>query len=51
MVTPGQMLDNWQVIYFGSGTLPGKMLLVRIIEINRIDAYFRLSKCYLVLQG
>ncbi len=26
---------------FGSGTLYGKMLLVRIIENNIIDAYFR----------
>ena len=26
---------------FGSGALPGKMLLVRIFENNRIDAYFR----------
>ena len=25
----------------GSGALPGKMLLIRIIENNRIDAYFR----------
>ena len=32
---------------FGSGELPGKMLLVRIIENNKIDAYLgqvRLSK-------
>ena len=27
----------------GSGALPGKMLLVRIIENNKIDAYFRLG--------
>ena len=27
--------------YFGSGTLPGEMLLARIIENNKIDAYFR----------
>ena len=27
--------------FFGSGVLPGKMLLVRIIENNKIDAYFR----------
>ncbi len=26
---------------FGSGALPGKMLLVRIIENNEFDAYFR----------
>ncbi len=25
----------------GSGALPGKMLLVRIIENNKIDAYFK----------
>ncbi len=25
----------------GSGALPGKMLLVRIIENNKIDSYFR----------
>ena len=43
MVTPGQMLDNWQVIYFGSGTLPGKMLLVRIIESDKIDPHFWLG--------
>ena len=32
----------------GSGALSGKMLLVRIVENNKIDAYlgqFRLSKC------
>ncbi len=28
-------------IMLGSGALPGKMLLVRIIENNIIDAYFR----------
>ena len=27
--------------YMGSGALCGKMLLVRIIENNEIDAYFR----------
>ncbi len=27
--------------YIGSGALSGKMLLVRIIENNKIDAYFR----------
>ncbi len=26
---------------FGSGALSGKMMLVRIIENNKIDAYFR----------
>ena len=26
---------------FGSGSLPGKMLLVMIVESNKIDAYFR----------
>ncbi len=26
---------------FGSGAPSGKMLLVRIVENNRIDAYFR----------
>ncbi len=28
------------IYFFGSGALPGKMLLVRIIENNKIDAYF-----------
>ena len=27
----------------GSGTLPVKMLLVRMIENNKIDAYFRVG--------
>ena len=27
--------------FLGSGALPGKMLLVRIIENNKIYAYFR----------
>ena len=27
--------------FFGSGALSGKMLLVRIIENNKIDIYFR----------
>ncbi len=26
---------------FGSGALSGKMLLARIVENNKIDAYFR----------
>ena len=26
---------------FGSGALSGKILLVRIVENNKIDAYFR----------
>ena len=32
-----------QIIYegFGSGALSGKMLLVRIIENNKVSAYFR----------
>ena len=29
---------------FGSGVLPGKMLLVRIIENNKLDPYFRAGK-------
>ena len=28
----------------GSGTLSGKMLLVRIVENNKIDAYFMACK-------
>ncbi len=28
-------------LYFGSGAFSGKMLLVRIVENNKIDAYFR----------
>ncbi len=31
------------IFILGSGTLPGKMLLVRIIENNEIDAYSRLG--------
>ena len=27
--------------HIGSGVLSGKMLLVRIVENNKIDAYFR----------
>ena len=27
--------------FFGSGALSGKMLLVRIVENNKIDTYFR----------
>ena len=34
-------LDPTQVQRLGTGALPGKMLLVRIIENNKIDAYFR----------
>ena len=30
-----------QVIIVGSGALSGKMLLVRIIKNNKINAYFR----------
>ena len=30
-----------QYKFFGSGALPGKMLPVRIIENNKIDAHFR----------
>ncbi len=33
--------NNDEIKKFGSGALPGKMLLVRIIENNKIDAYFR----------
>ena len=32
--------NNYEI---GSGALPGKILLVRIIEDNKIDAYFRAS--------
>ncbi len=28
---------------FGSGALSGKMLLVRIVKNNKIDAYFRVG--------
>ena len=38
-----QERDNYKVI-FGYGALSGKMLLVRIIENNEIDEYFRLIK-------
>ncbi len=41
-------------IFFGSGALSSKMLLVRIIENNKIDAYLgqvRLSKGYLSPAG
>ncbi len=35
------LLNEWYIIlYLGSGALPGKMLLVRIIENNKIYAYF-----------
>ncbi len=27
--------------FFGSGALSGKMLLLRIVEYNKIDAYYR----------
>ncbi len=30
-------------LFFGSGALSGKMLLVRIVENNEIDAYSRES--------
>ncbi len=33
--------DNINDEYIGSVALPGKMLLVRIIENNKLDAYFR----------
>ncbi len=33
----------------GSGALSGKMMLVRIIENNRIDAYF--MSCYRLSKG
>ncbi len=32
---------NFVIKTLGSGALSGKMLLVRIIENNKIDAYFR----------
>ncbi len=32
---------NMDIILFGSGAICGKMLFVRIIENNKIDAYFR----------
>ena len=34
-------LISWSYSNDGSCALPGKMLLVRIIENNKIDAYFR----------
>ena len=38
-------IHGWQIYrIFGSDALSGKMLLVRIIENNKIDAYLRLSK-------
>ena len=30
-----------RIEHHGSGSLSGKMLLVRIVENNKIDAYFR----------
>ncbi len=33
--------NEMKVSFVGSGALSGKMLLVRIVENNRIDAYFR----------
>ncbi len=44
----GQRFSYQRVNNFGSGALSGKMLLVRIVENNKIDEYFRLvrlSKC------
>ena len=35
------MQKLFQTSLFGSGALYGKILLVRIIENNNIDAYFR----------
>ena len=32
---------GYRIIYLGSGALSGKMLLVRIMENNNIEAYFR----------
>ena len=32
-----------KITIFGSGALPGKILLVRIVENNKIDAYFRVG--------
>ena len=40
MVTNVVFIQNI-LINRGSGALPGKILLIRIIEKNRIDAYFR----------
>ena len=36
---------------FGSGALPDKMLLVSIIENNKIDAYFRSGQVNFGMQG
>ena len=45
LFTISSFLDNYQVYSFintnGSGALSGKMLLVRIIENNEFDDYFR----------
>ncbi len=30
---------GWSIIVFGSGALSGKMILVRIVENNKIDDY------------
>ena len=35
------ILDVLFAIFFGSGALSGKVLLVRIIENNKIDVYLR----------
>ena len=35
------LILNPDIKLFGSGALSGKILLVRIIENNKIDAYFR----------
>ena len=33
--------SRYLVLHLGSGAISGKMLLVRIVEDNKIDAYFR----------
>ena len=34
------IIKDSALIYIGSGALPCNMLLIRIIENNKIDAYF-----------
>ncbi len=36
-----RQIDKSIINIFGSGALSGKMLLVRIVKNNEIDAYFR----------
>ena len=40
MVQFGAKLKTY-IIIIGSGALSGKIILVRIVENNKIDAYFR----------